>query len=128
MDPDDIHGLIRRYIAAFNARDYDTLLALFAQDAVLEDPVGSSPVRGKGNIRAFYEQFKDWQSSLALDGEIRIADAAVAFPFRVDMGEGQEIAVIDTFLFDTAGQIREMRAFWGPRNIRPSRPDAEQAR
>jgi steroid delta-isomerase len=128
MTSQEIRDLIGRYIEAFNARDFQTLGALFADDAVLEDPVGSSPIRGNREIRKFYEQFRHGTSSLKLDGEIRAATAAAAFPFLVDMGanhNNQTIEVIDTFIFDDKGRIREMRAFWGPGNVRepPSRAD-----
>ena len=44
-----------RYVAAFNGPDYDTLLAFFADDVVLE--AGGPAMRGKDAIRAFYAFF-----------------------------------------------------------------------
>ena len=118
-DPEYVQDLVHRYIRAFNQRDYDTLMSLYADDPVLEDPVGSEPVRGREKVRAFYESFKDQKSVLRLEGAIRIAGPTAAFSFHVLMGEdaGQIVEVIDTFLFDSAGRIKEMRAFWGPANV-----------
>jgi len=119
MSPDVIEDIIRRYLEAFNNRDYDALISLYSQEATLEDPYGSPPIRGAAQIRAFYEQFKDGNSTLHLDGAIRAAERAAAFPFKVRMGNeaNQVIEVIDSFVFDEAGKIKEMRAFWGAKNV-----------
>lgn len=54
MREDDYH----RYIAAFNARDYDTLETFFADDFVLEN--AGFAVRGKKAFRAFYAFFHEF--------------------------------------------------------------------
>jgi steroid Delta-isomerase len=48
-----------------------------------------------------------------------VADYAV-FPFSVNLhweGSDKRIDVIDTFRFNEADEIIEMRAFWGPANM-----------
>ena len=120
MDPQQTRSVIERYLNAFNARDFDTLVGLYAADATVEDPVGSAPHRGLKDIRAFYEQFRTQKSSLHRVGEVRAAGSAAAFSFIVVMGESansQIVEVTDTFAFDAAGKIEEMRAFWGPGNV-----------
>lgn len=47
-----------RYIAAFNARDYDTLETFFADDFVLEN--AGFAVRGKKAFRDFYAFFHEY--------------------------------------------------------------------
>lgn len=42
------------YVAAFNAADAGRVVALFADDATVEDPVGSPVVAGREAILAFY--------------------------------------------------------------------------
>ncbi len=54
MTDDDYH----RYIAAFNARDYDTLETFFADDFVLEN--AGFAVRGKQAFRDFYAFFHEF--------------------------------------------------------------------
>jgi len=118
--PEQIQSTIRRYIAAFNARDLDTLVSLYAADARVEDPIGSPPHQGADEIRAFYERFRNHRSSLHLTGEIRAAESAAAFSFMVIMGQEpdtQIVEVTDTFAFDSSGRIKEMRAFWGVGNV-----------
>jgi steroid delta-isomerase len=46
--------LVERYLAAHGATDLEAVVALFAEAATLEDPVGSPPLRGREAIRAFY--------------------------------------------------------------------------
>jgi len=114
--PGDIDRFIRDYVRAFNARDLDSVASLYAEDATLEDPVGSTIVRGRPAIRAFYEQYKDQPSYLHYSGDCRVAQSAIAFSFVACIGTGADLHVVrifDSFRFDDAGKINEMRAFWG---------------
>ena len=54
MTEEDYH----RYVAAFNARDYDTLETFFADDFVLEN--AGFAVRGKQAFRDFYAFFHEF--------------------------------------------------------------------
>ena len=45
--------VVQRYVAALNAGDLEGIVALYADDATVEDPVGSEPQRGIAAIRAF---------------------------------------------------------------------------
>lgn len=47
--------LAREYVDAFNRRDFEGRLALFAEDAVLFDPFFPEPTRGREAIRALDE-------------------------------------------------------------------------
>ncbi len=46
--------LIEHYLDRHGSNDLDAVVALFADDATLEDPVGAPIVRGQAAIRAFY--------------------------------------------------------------------------
>ena len=114
--PHDIDRFIRDYVRAFNARDLDRVVSLYAENATLEDPVDSAVVYGKSAIRAFYEQYKDQPSYLQYSGDCRVAQSAVAFSFIACIGTGPDLHIVritDSFRFDDAGLIYEMRAFWG---------------
>ena len=111
---------VNAYVTAFAARDADAAAALFAQEATVEDPVGSPIKQGYKAIRAFYAQSMLTGANLILEGPVRIAGDVAAFPFSANLtlnGSKQRIDVIDTFRFDAAGKIVEMRAFWGPTNV-----------
>jgi ketosteroid isomerase-like protein len=54
-------------VAALNTRDLDRLVALYAEDAVLEFPA-SRPVKGRTAIRAAYTRhFQDWDETVTID-------------------------------------------------------------
>ena len=110
-------------ITAIEAGDRDGWLALFADDAVVADPVGPSPFDAEGNghrgrdaIAAFYDTV--------------IAQAQVRFTLRASYAAGSECAnegtitstfpdgtegIVDgVYLYrvDEAGKLVSVRAFW----------------
>ena len=111
--------------AAVHARDRDGWLNLFAEDAVVHDPIGPSPFdpEGKGHhgreaIAAFYDtviapseavSFEIEQSYLCGD---EVADVGV---IRTTIAGGTHQAVVHgvyTYRSDGAGQLASLRAFW----------------
>ncbi len=112
-----VHG----YVAAFEAGSADAVIALFAEDATVEDPLGTPIKRGHAEIREFYATSMATGAKLELLGEPRCVADSVAFPFAVKLewaGQKSVIEVIDTFRLNDAGKITEMRAFWGPENMK----------
>ena len=45
---------VETYVAGYAAGDVDTILSIFAEDAVLEDPVGTPAHQGKAALRGFF--------------------------------------------------------------------------
>lgn len=112
---------VNGYVAAFEAGSADAVIALFAEDATVEDPLGTPIKRGHDEIRAFYETSMATGAKLELLGPPRCAADCVAFPFNVKLewgGQKSVIEVIDTFRLNDAGKITEMRAYWGPENMK----------
>lgn len=112
--------VVHRYVAALNAGDLEGIVALYADDATVEDPVGSAPQRGLEAIRAFYANSLKLQLSVALTGEVRAVANEAAFAFTVSFeyqGRKSVIAPIDHFRFDEAGKVVSMRALFGPQNM-----------
>ena len=118
--PEQIEAAVHAYVEAFAKGDPELAVAIFAEDATIEDPVGSPLKRGHDEIRAFYQASMATGARLVLDGPIRVAEGHAAFAFHVPLhfdGKDMEIHVIDTFAFDAVGKVREMRAFFGPGNM-----------
>ncbi len=118
-EPDRMIAAVHQYVAAFEKGSLDEIVALFAADATVEDPVGSDPIRGTEAIRLFYSAAVAHGTKLRLDGPIRVTREYAAFPFIVvAIVEGQEIRVevIDTFRFDADNRVVEMRAYFGAVN------------
>jgi steroid delta-isomerase len=111
--------------AAVTAGDREGWLRLFAEDAVVQDPIGPSPFDPEGNghrgieaIATFYDTVI--ASSDAIDFEItnsymcgdEVADVGI---IRTTLAGGTHQAVVHgvyTYRSDGAGKIAALRAFW----------------
>lgn len=119
-DPAKMEAAVHAYVAAFEAGSADQVAALYAQDATVEDPIGSPIHAGREAIRAFYAESMKTGAKLKLEGPVRVAGDYAVFPFSVNLnydGGPKRIDVIDTFRFNEANEVVEMRAFWGPTNM-----------
>lgn len=119
----DVTTIVRGYLRALESGDVEAIVSLYAEDATVEDPVGSTPVVGHEAIRAFYAKAQDMFPRTKLDGAVRVAGRECAFAFAVTVTyQGQRITIhpIDTFRFDEQGRITQMRAYFGAENIEPA--------
>ncbi len=117
MTTQDKIDAVHRYVEAFETGNMDLIRALYADDATVEDPVGTDIHQGIDAIVEFYSASLGKGVKLALSGEPRCAGSEVAFPFQVT-APGMTIDVIDVFKFNDEGKVVTMRAFWGPENIK----------
>ena len=114
-----MRAALQKYIDAFTARDTDAVVALYADDATIEDPVGTEPIQGRAAITAFYARVVPIGLTLRLVAPIRGSHGnAAAMAFEVDApapnGGRSVIRVIDVMTFNAAGKITSMRAYWAP--------------
>jgi steroid delta-isomerase len=113
-------SVVQSYIEAFDRCDAKALAQLFADDATVEDPVGSEPLAGLSAIREFYLKMAANKAKLTLAGPICTAAGCAAFPFEcrfIFEGAYSRFDIIDVFRFDEHGKIKSMQAFFGPANI-----------
>lgn len=116
-----IAGVMQQYVDAITDGRLDDILELFADDAVVEDPVGSEPCRGRQALREFYQLAVDSVDKMVLDGHVRArgkwgACAMLAYPKGT---EGKmTIETLDVMEFNQAGQVVAMTAYFGDSNIR----------
>lgn len=107
-------AVVQSYLDAFNRGDAEAIAALYAEDATVEDPVGSPPRRGRQAILDFYREAVATGGRITLDTPVRGSHGnAAAVAFSVKVGP-MTVRVIDTMVFDAAGRIREMKAYFGP--------------
>ncbi len=114
-----------RYMELMTKGDVDAIVELYADDATIEDPIGSELRRGRDAIRAFYEASAG-TVTLRRTGPVRVARSEAATPMVVlmgDAGQQQALDVISVMKFDDSGRIASMRAFWSFDAIRPATPD-----
>ena len=121
----DARELARRSQAAVAAKDRSAWLGLFAEDAVVQDPIGPSPLdptgaghRGATAIAAFYDTvvataeritFEIERSYLCGD---EVADVGV---IRTVLPGGTQVAVVRgvyTYRSNGDGKLAALRAFW----------------
>jgi steroid delta-isomerase len=117
----DMKAALQAYIDGFNADDADAIMALFAEDAVIEDPVGA-PLKSRAEFEVFIRQGVAFGARLSLAAPIRGSHgdaAAMAFVVTFEQ-DGRTITTnsVDVMTFDAAGKITRMNGYWGPGDAR----------
>jgi steroid delta-isomerase len=122
-DADHIREVYTRYPDMVSKGDVDGIVDLYAEDATIEDPIGSDLHRGRKAIRAFYAASAG-SVTMKRTGPVRVAGHEAATPLIVLLGpEGPDqkaLDIISTMTFDAAGKVASMRAFWSFDAIRPA--------
>ena len=125
-DQQQMKAALQAYIDAFNRADVAAIVTLYAEDAVVEDPVGKAPIAGRAKIEAFYKAAVAGGAKLRLAAPIRGSHgkaAAMAFDVLLEHGALRGvIRVIDVMTFDEAGKFASMRAYWGPGDMEMAKP------
>jgi steroid delta-isomerase len=110
-----IRQVVDRYVQLVGTGTADEILALYAEGATVEDPVGSGVRSDRAEIHAFYATLEGLEQETRLV-EVRIAGGQAAFLFEVVTradGVSYTLAPVDVMTFDDDGLITSMRAFWG---------------
>jgi len=119
-----LKDLPRTSLSAVKARDREGWLALFADDAVVEDPVGpyqwdpeGKGQRGKAAIGAFYDMFSSFQQGFDFEIhqlEPRGNEVACAVTMHVTLNDGTTNATkaINIYKQGEDGRIVSLRSFW----------------
>ena len=124
MSDEAVVRAIERYQSTFSADDNDGWLALFTDDAVLEDPVGSAPHEGREAIAAFWDAVhaRTERGSVRMTQGPAVCGLEAAWAFELDVtvkGRRSLVEIIDHGTFAEDGRIRRIRAFWSPATVRP---------
>ena len=120
LTPEHIRHTLDQYMAAINAGDVSAVMALYADDAAVEDPAGTEPKRGD-EIVQLYTNALSGGAKVQLTGPARISAKTAAFPLRVEIyGAGGQVTIVEDILvleFDPAGKVAKMAAHWGPADM-----------
>ena len=112
--PEKIREVIEQYVARVATGTADEIMALFADGATVEDPVGSEVRSTPEAIREFYATLEGLEQA----GDVlsvRIAGGQAAFLFELRTKAGEQtftLAPIDVMTFDDDGKITSMKAYW----------------
>lgn len=122
-DEQQMRDAMQAYIDGFNASDHAAIVGLYADDATVEDPVGTPLKQGRDEIDAFYATALESGAKLSLSAPIRAShanSAAMAFEVALNyQGQDMVIHVIDVMTFDDDGKFTSMKAYWGPGDMLP---------
>lgn len=113
MERADVEALVRTYVDAVGRQDVDACTALFAQDAVQEDPLGSPPNVGHEAIRAFFEKSFQTPFTVEADPDIRIGGDYVSFRFVISVPLGDQtlqVKIADLAQLSPDGSIARLWA------------------
>ncbi len=117
-DANAIIAAINAHCETLSDHDKDGWLALWADDSVLEDPVGVDTYTGIESLRtSFWKLVTDLSPmKLWLERDVIVCgNEAIAILQGVVTREGslQHVGpLVDHFTFNDAGKIAMMRAFW----------------
>jgi len=123
--PEHIRAVMERYAVLMQAADADAIAMLFAEDATVEDPVGTPPHVGRDAVRAFFKTGFDNMGggmNFVWDGSIRVADKWGAAAATVKLENAPEpfvVETLDVMEFRPDGLIASMKAYYGPTDMRP---------
>lgn len=112
--PEAIRETIEQYVALVASGTPDEIMALYADGATVEDPVGSEVRTTRESIREFYAVLESMQQQGTV-GHVRIAGSEAAFSFELVTKAGDTtvtLAPIDVMTFDDDAKITSMRAYW----------------
>ncbi len=124
IDANQIRRLYERYPELVTKGDVDGIVELYAEDATIEDPIGSPLHRGIDAIRAFY-QAAAGTVTMKRVGPVHVAGREAATPLCVLIGpeaQKQALDIISVMAFRDDGKIASMRAFWSFDAMRPATP------
>ena len=107
---------VHKYVEAFEKGSLELIREIYAEDAIVEDPVGQNPYVGIDKICGFYKSAFDMKATLELKGAIRCAGNSCAFEFVVNAA-GMKISPIDVFEFNSEGKVAFMKAYWSADNM-----------
>ncbi len=112
---------MERYIELINARRYDEIADIFAEDAEFLAPTGRT-LRGRESIRAFYgaglrkiSPEKVWIHSSVTEDDRCVIEIAARLPG--DPEDARHI-VVDHFTVDEAGLVTRMAVYLRPEEVR----------
>jgi steroid delta-isomerase len=111
---EEICAVCDQYVALLTKADADGIVALYAPDAQVEDPLGTPKKKGSEEIRAFYKSFGGTALTATRLGPVTVVGHEAAFQFRVDVDLGSEtisMVTTDLMTFNDEAKVISMTAY-----------------
>lgn len=119
-----MEATLQAYVDRINAGDAAGVLALFAPDAVIEDPIGS-PIKQGADLPRWFEETVAFATRITPVAPIRGShanEALLVFDVEFTPPDSPRLRIrsADACRFDSEGRITSLRAFWGPEDLAPA--------
>jgi steroid delta-isomerase len=111
---EEICAVADQYVALLSKADTEGIVALYAPDAQVEDPLGTPKKNGHDEIRAFYASISGTPITATRLGPVTVVGHEAAFQFRIDVDLGTDtisMVTTDLMTFNESGQIISMTAY-----------------
>lgn len=116
-DKDAMIAAVKTHLRASTEGDFEAWEKIWADDAVVEDPVGSPPHRGIAAIRTnFWAMSQNAAPRLTLDADVIVCGHEAIVIMSAEVGPADNrltlSPIVDHFTFDENSKIVGMRAFF----------------
>jgi steroid delta-isomerase len=122
--PEQVQAAVDAYVAAYTENDRDAFLDAFADDGVIEDPVGTPAHAGRDARGAFWDTVHQLTERMTFDvKDVVVCGTEAAMVFRIHAGTadaGIVLDAVDIFQVDDEGKIASMRAYWDMSRATPA--------
>ena len=120
--PESIRKFVAQYFEATRSNDAKKWADRFANNAIFEDPVGTTPVNNPKEILEFGKKFMSSFKAVGLHEEfVHVIgnEAAARWRGKGITKEGKQVRFegINIFEFNRDGQIVKLKGYWSPDNI-----------
>lgn len=112
---EQVRAGVEAYVRLVGEGTAEEVVALFAEGATVEDPVGSEALSTREQLEEFYGGVcsMDRRTSL-VEAKVVAGQAAFLFELVTTVGDATyTVRPVDVMTFDDDGRITSMRAFWG---------------
>ena len=117
--PEPVSRFVAQYFEATRSNDAHQWASRFADNATVEDPVGTTPVSNSDKILEIGNAFMSGFKTVGLHEEfVHVVgnEAAVRWTGRGTTKQGKQVTFegINIFQFNSEGQIINLKGYWSP--------------
>jgi steroid delta-isomerase len=116
---EEMRATVDKYLELVASGTAEQIADLYADDATVEDPVGTDPHVGRDGVLAFYKVIEPFKRSTELVS-FKAAGNVAVFEFRIVTYFDTmtiELNPVDVMEFDDAGKVARMRALWTQQDL-----------
>lgn len=120
--PESVRKFVAQYFEATRSNDAQKWASRFASNAIVEDPVGTTPINNSEEILELGKTFISGFETVGLYEEfIHVIgnEAAARWTGRGSTKDGKKVRFegINIFKFDRDGKIINLKGYWSPDEI-----------